>query len=219
MAIPDNLTKAYLRLESGEQIDCWFNPAEYTISKSNKWTVKPVVGQGMPTAQFGGGDAQKLTLDLLFDDADRPDGDVRGITNSLFAAMSVDKAYASGKNSGRPPMIEFGWGATTTFKAVCDSLKVQFLLFRPNGTPVRAKATVSLIQAEPTVGKGPQNPTTRGVAGLRTHVVRDGDSIQSVAHSAYGDATQWRRIAEANGIDDPMSLSRGTVLSIPTLPG
>lgn len=219
MAIPDNLTKAYLRLESGEQIDCWFNPAEYTISKSNKWTVKPVVGQGMPTAQFGGGDAQKLTLDLLFDDADRPDGDVRGITNSLFAAMSVDKAYASGKNSGRPPMIEFGWGATTTFKAVCDSLKVQFLLFRPNGTPVRAKATVSLIQAEPTVGKGPQNPTTRGVAGLRTHVVRDGDSIQSVAHSAYGDATQWRRIAEANGIDDPMRLSRGTVLSIPTLPG
>jgi len=219
VAIPDNLTKAYLRLESGEQIDCWFNPAEYTISKSNKWTVKPVVGQGMPTAQFGGGDAQKLTLDLLFDDADRPDGDVRGITNSLFAAMSVDKAYASGKNSGRPPMIEFGWGATTTFKAVCDSLKVQFLLFRPNGTPVRAKATVSLIQAEPTVGKGPQNPTTRGVAGLRTHVVRDGDSIQSVAHSAYGDATQWRRIAEANGIDDPMRLSRGTVLSIPTLPG
>ncbi|WP_217923594.1 LysM peptidoglycan-binding domain-containing protein [Miltoncostaea oceani] len=219
MAIPDNLTKAYLRLESGEQIDCWFNPAEYTISKSNKWTVKPVVGQGMPTAQFGGGDAQKLTLDLLFDDADRADGDVRGITNSLFAAMSVDKAYASGKNSGRPPMIEFGWGATTTFKAVCDSLKVQFLLFRPNGTPVRAKATISLIQAEPTVGKGPQNPTTRGEAGLRTHVVRDGDSIQSVAHSAYGDATLWRRIAEANGIDDPMSLPRGTVLSIPTLPG
>ena len=26
-------------------------------------------------------------------------------------------------------------------------------------------------------------------------------------------------IAEANGIDDPMSLPRGTVLSIPTLPG
>ena len=50
-------------------------------------------------------------------------------------------------------------------------------------------------------------------------MVRDGDSIQSVAHTAYGDATLWRRIAEANGIDDPMSLPRGTVLSIPTLPG
>lgn len=219
MAIPDSLTKAYLKLESGEQIDCWFNPAEYTITKSNKWKVEPVVGQGLPTAQFGGGDAQKLTLELLFDDSDRTDGDVRDITNRLFAAMAVDQSFASGKNSGRPPMIEFGWGATTTFKAVCDSLSVQYLLFRPNGTPVRAKAKVSLIQAEPTVGKGPQNPTTRGAGGLRTHVVRDGDSIQGIAHAAYGDPTQWRRIAEANGIDDPLSLPRGSVLSIPTLPG
>ena len=219
MSIPDNLTKAYLKVEGGQQIDCWFNPAEYTISKANKWTVKPVVGEGMPTAEFGGGDAQKLTLDLLFDDADRENGDVREITNSLFAAMAVDKAHASGKNSGRPPTIEFGWGATTTFVAVCDSLSVQFLLFRPNGTPVRAKAKISLLQAEPTVGKGPQNPTTRGTAGLRTHVVRDGDSIQSVSHTAYGDPTLWRRIAEANGIDDPLSLPRGTVLSIPTLLG
>ncbi|MGD9570318.1 MAG: LysM peptidoglycan-binding domain-containing protein [Thermoleophilia bacterium] len=219
MAIPDNLAKAYLKLEGGTKIDCWFNPSEYTISKKNNWTVKPVVGEGMPTAQFGGGDAQKMTLDLLFDDSDKADGDVRAITNSLFAAMAVDKALASGKNSGRPPIVEFGWGSTTTFKAVIDNLSVQYLLFRPNGTPVRAKAKVSLIQAEPTVGKGPQNPTTRGVAGLRTHVVRDGDSIQSVAHSAYGDPTLWRRIAEANGIDDPLSLPRGTVLSIPTLPG
>jgi nucleoid-associated protein YgaU len=219
MAIPDNLTKAYLRIEGGEQIDCWFNPSEYTITKSNKWTVKPVVGEGMPTAEFGGGDAQKLQLELLFDDADREDGDVRAVTNALFAAMAVDTAFASGKNSGRPPTIEFGWGSTTTFKAVCDSLSVQYLLFRPNGTPVRAKATVSLLQAEPTVGKGPQNPTTRGIGGLRTHVVRDGDSIQGIAHAAYGDPTLWRRVAEANGIDDPLRLPRGAVLSIPTLPG
>lgn len=219
MAIPDNLTKAYLRIEGGEQIDCWFNPSEYTITKANRWTVKPVVGEGMPTAEFGGGDAQKLQLELLFDDADREDGDVRAVTNSLFAAMAVDSALASGKNSGRPPTIEFGWGSTTTFKAVCDSLSVQYLLFRPNGTPVRAKATVSLLQAEPTVGKGPQNPTTRGMGGLRTHVVRDGDSIQGIAHAAYGDPTLWRRVAEANGIDDPLRLPRGAVLSIPTLPG
>ena len=44
MAIPDNLTKAYLKVEGGEQIDCWFNPAEYTITKTNKWKIEPVVG-------------------------------------------------------------------------------------------------------------------------------------------------------------------------------
>jgi hypothetical protein len=226
MAIPDNLAKAYLQVEGGTRIDCWFNPQQYTISKANKWNVEPVVGEGLPTAQFGGGDAQKLQLDLLFDDSDRDDGDVREITDALFAAMSVDRALASGKNAGRPPTMTFGWGATTTFKAVCDSLSVQYLLFRPNGTPVRAQAKVSLLQVEPKVGKAggggsrrPQNPTTRGAAGLHTHVVRDGDSIQGIAHSAYGDPARWRTIAEANGIDDPVRLRRGTVLSIPTLLG
>jgi hypothetical protein len=226
MAIPDNLEKAYLEIEGGQRMKCWFNPKEYTITKSNKWTWKPVVGAGLPAGQFGGGDPLKLSLDLLFDDSDREEGDVREVTDALFAAMGVDKKFASGKNSGRPPTITFGWGTVTSFKAVCDSLSVQYLLFRPNGTPVRAQAKISLVQVEPKVdqgkGKGgggkPQNPTTRGVAGMRTHVVRDGDSIQSVAHSAYGDPTLWRRIAEANDIDDPLSLPRGSVLTIPTLP-
>lgn len=225
MAIPDNLARAYIDVEGGRRIDCWFNPQQYTISKSNKWKVDPVVGAGLPKAQFGGGDAQKLTLDLLFDDSDRQDGDVREITDALFEAMAVDKSLASTKNSGRPPVLTFGWGATTTFKAVCDSLSVQYLLFRPNGTPVRAQAKISLLQVEPKVSKAaqgtggrPQNPTTRGAEGVRTHVVRDGDSIHGVAFAAYGDATLWRAIAETNGIDDPMRLRRGTVLSIPTLP-
>jgi nucleoid-associated protein YgaU len=53
--------------------------------------------------------------------------------------------------------------------------------------------------------------------GLRSHMVRDGDSLQSIAYAAYGDATQWRVIAEANGIDDPVHLRRGSVLAIPRL--
>ena len=62
-----------------------------------------------------------------------------------------------------------------------------------------------------------QNPTTRAIAGLKVHTVSDGDSLQSVAFASYGDATRWRMIAEANGIDNPMALRRGTQLSIPTL--
>ena len=47
------------------------------------------------------------------------------------------------------------------------------------------------------------------MAGLKVHTVTDGDSLPSVAYKNYGDATRWRTIAEANGIDDPLSLRRG----------
>jgi nucleoid-associated protein YgaU len=51
------------------------------------------------------------------------------------------------------------------------------------------------------------------------HVVRDGDSLQSIAYAMYGDPTRWRTIAEANGIDDPLAVRRGRTLSIPRANG
>jgi nucleoid-associated protein YgaU len=87
---------------------------------------------------------------------------------------------------------------------------------------VRASAKLSLTQVEKAVEKASagsnkkaQNPTTRAQADLRSHVVRDGDSLPSIAFSSYGDPTRWRAIAEANGIDDPLALRRGRLLSVP----
>jgi Contractile injection system tube protein/LysM domain len=221
MAASGSLAKAFLRIENGDMIPCLFNPKEYTLARSNNWTYTTVVGKDLPEAQFGGGQPHKLTLSLLFDASEKPDGDVRKVTDKLFAAMSVQQSLATDGNDGRPPTIEFGWGETSTFKAVADSLSVQFLMFRSNGVPVRAQAQLSLTQVERAVGKAPgaaakgQNPTTRGVAGLRSHVVKEGDTLQAIAFRSYGDPTRWRAIAEANGIDDPLSLRRGSVLSIP----
>ncbi|MEW6582085.1 MAG: LysM peptidoglycan-binding domain-containing protein [Actinomycetota bacterium] len=238
MPTSGSLTKAKLRIEGGQTIDCWFNPKEYTVTKQNQWKIEPVTGTSLPTAQFGGGQGQKLTLDLLFDASDKPNGDVRTITDALFESMEAQSRFATGNNSARPPTIEFQWGMTSTFKAVADSLSIQFLMFRPDGVPVRAQAKLSLIQVAGAVGKAKArpasgspagtgaprpgnppgtNPTTRGIAGLSSHVVRDGDTLQGIAYASYGDPTLWRRIAVANGVDDPMKLRRGTILSIPTL--
>jgi hypothetical protein len=227
-----NVQKAWLKPETGAKIDCWFNPKEYTITKSNKWEIKPVVGAGLPTAQFGGGDARTLQLALLFDDSDGEHGDVRGVIDVLFKLMEVDSKLGSSKNSARPPMIEFGWGRTSTFQAVAKQLKVQYILFRDDGTPIRALATIDLAQVEKAVGKGTggsgsrtrqnapgTNPTTVSAAGITSHIVRDGDSLQSISFENYGDPTLWRAIAEANGVDDPTRLRRGTTLAIPTVDG
>jgi hypothetical protein len=218
---------ASLEIEGdGDPIDCWFNPKEYTIAKSNQWKVDPVVGTALPTAQFGGGQPRKLSLQLLFDSTDSDSLDVSDVTARLFRMMEVQASLGSGhgKNSGRPPMVTFVWGSTVTFKAVADNLSVQYTLFRPDGTPVRAQAQLSLIQAEKAMdkssGKGssrPQNPTTRAQPGLGSHIVRDGDSLASIAFAHYRDPTRWRAIAEANGIDDPLHLRRGAVLSIPRI--
>jgi hypothetical protein len=222
MTAPTNFQKAKLEIEGDEPIECWFNPKDYSIQKANNWEVKPVVGAGLPKAQFGGGNARELSLELLFNSA--PDSDVGGISDRLFKMMEVNQAFASAKNSGRPPMVTFAWGGNLSFKAVAKSLSVQYTMFRPDGMPIRAQAKISLVQVQDAVGKSkgsgkkdPQNPTTRAIAGLGSHIVREGDSLQSIAYASYGDPTQWRAIAEANDIDDPLRLRRGQALSIPRI--
>jgi nucleoid-associated protein YgaU len=109
------------------------------------------------------------------------------------------------------------------FKAACTSLTVAYQLFKPNGTPIRADVKLALTQAEPAKAASAnssnrgQNPTTRSAGGLGMHLVRDGDTLQSIAHQTYGDPNRWRLVAEANGIDNPLHLRRGTPLDLPRL--
>ena len=225
--MPIGYQQAQLEIENDSPpLKCWFNPKEYTVSKSNNWTVKTKVGQALPDVQFTGGQPRQLTLELLFDASDSESEDVTAICNRLFKMMEVDRQYAGGnRNTGRPPKVTFAWGRVLGFKAVPMSLSVQFTLFRPDGTPIRASVKLTFQQVENALqmsGSGAsserQNPTTTGLEGLTSHVVRDGDSLQSIAFKAYGDATKWRTIAETNGIDDPLRLRRGTILTIPGAP-
>jgi nucleoid-associated protein YgaU len=103
-------------------------------------------------------------------------------------------------------------------KAAPLSLSIHYAMFHPNGEPMRAFVDIELMQAEATspVGQA-QNPTTRGSAGLRAHIVQGEDSLQSIAYESYRDPTLWRTIAEANDINDPLRIKRGTSLTIPRL--
>jgi nucleoid-associated protein YgaU len=215
---PSGFERAKIEVDQGDVIDCWFNPTEYSIAKTNKWEFKTAPGTALPPAQFAGGMPRQLQLELLFDATDTTDKNVKDATDKLLKMMEVP-------SGGRPPMITFVWGQTNSFKAVAESLHLRYSLFRPDGSPCRAHASLMLAQAEKTQDAsatpggtpGGGNPTTRGIDAIGAHVVRDGDSLASIAYQAYGDPTLWRSIAEANGIDDPLRLRRGSSLAIPRL--
>jgi contractile injection system tube protein/LysM domain-containing protein len=210
--------QAQLLIEGQDALTCWFNPTDYTVSKANQWSDGRQLSDEFPQREFVGGDPRELRMTLLFDAADTDNDDVAGVTDQLFSMLEVQPDVESGKKTARPPTVTFSWGQVSSFTAVATSLRVRYTLFDVDGTPLRAVAEVVLTQVEKVVGAGGgarQNPTTSGIAGLRMHTVRDGDSLQSIAHAMYGDPTRWRPIAEANGIDDPLALQRGRTLTVP----
>jgi len=216
---PTGFAKAELKIDGGPTMKCYFNPTEYSVSKANTWNYKEVAGKSFAPPDFGGGQPRQLELSLLFDQTfpnDGPPMTVKASTAALLDAMEVPKGKAAGSPTAAPPFITFHWGSLV-FKGACTSLTVAYKLFSPTGDPLRADVKLTLKQADE-VQKG-QNPTTRAAAGFGVHRVRDGDTLPSISYQAYGDATKWRLIAEANAVDNPLHLRRGLPLSLPRLDG
>jgi hypothetical protein len=214
---PEGFTKAKLNIDGGPTLECYFNPTEYSISKSNDWKYKSVTGTSFSPPEFGGGQPRQIELSLLFDQTFPPyTMSVRESTAALLDMMEVPSGKAGGAPTAVPPFLTFEWGRLV-FKGACVSLSVTYKLFEPNGDPLRADVKLTLKQAE--AAQQGQNPTTRAAAGYGVHRVRDGDTLPSISYQAYGDATKWRLIAEANGVDNPLHLRRGRTLSLPRLDG
>jgi hypothetical protein len=199
-------------IKTFDYIRCSFNPEQYTVSKVNDWKATEIPGEPVPKLEFGGGKSQELSLTLFFDTS-LTGQDVRKETKKLFDMMKPSvKDKKTGK--GRPPLVTCVWGRTRLFKAVIKKIDQTFTLFRNDGTPVRADVTATFQQAEEEKLFPAQNPTTMGNPGYKQWLVKDGDTIDSIAFAEYGDSSMWRYIADVNRLYNPSRLRLGQVLVI-----
>lgn len=91
---------------------------------------------------------------------------------------------------------------------------VNYERFLSDGTPVRA--TVGLDLQINAADPMEQNPTSGGLSGRSGHTVIDGDSLPGIAVAEYGKPGDWRRLAEANDLDDPLRIRPGSMLYLPS---
>jgi hypothetical protein len=212
--------KAYLFTEKGDKFECLFNPAELTITKSNTWQVPESKGRNAPELRFQAGQPGTLSLSLMLDTTDRG-SDVTEYTSKLLDLMKVDPSIAGAdkaRNNARPPWVEFHWGKLHSFKAIVERLQIRFTYFASTGMPLRAKADLVLKQFNDEEFKPLQNPTSHTPTLHTVHRVVHGETLDRIAAAHYADPFNWRLIAEANGVIDPLAVQPGTVLVIPELP-
>lgn len=111
-----------------------------------------------------------------------------------------------------PPWAKFVWG-NFSFVGVVESVDVTYTMFRPDGKPVRATASLKMKEMEDNSMYPPQNPTSRSIA-RRVWVVQEGQTLDWIAYKEYGNPAEWRRIALKNNLDDPLDIRPGQVLDL-----
>ena len=112
----------------------------------------------------------------------------------------------------RPPLCELWWGQVRLIEGPLTSLTSNYTRFMADGSPVRANLSLTFTDASLTTDGELCSADVE-----KTYTVRLGDTLQAIAARQYGSPAHWRRIAEANAIDDPRRLTPGSILAIPPL--
>jgi hypothetical protein len=219
-----DLPKAKAFIESMEppflRVDFHFNPTTISFGRTANYKREPnQSGQPDPPAQYLGTQATSLTLQILLDAVEKqPAGDVLREVETILSWTGPLLGTSLFGKATSPPLLLFNWGALTinralTFVGYLEKVDGTYELFSRDGRPIRAQLTLTL--AAGSLGLFGTNPSSRADRTRRRHVLRAGESLHSVAAAVYGDPTAWRRIAEANDIDDPTRIAVGRELLLP----
>jgi hypothetical protein len=215
------LEKAFLELETGARIPCLFNPAAITIGRSNNWAGAPMPGKGVNRLRYTGANSGWMKLELTFDTTS--DGTpVSNYTGKIMGLFDLDTELPGTdetSNNARPSTLTFHWGDLHSFPAVLTNASLSFTYFSSTGVPLRATMSLELRQYEASQAFGPQNPTSGTPRPHRVHRVQPGETLDRISARYYGDSTRWRELAAANGVEDPLALRPGLLLSVPRRSG
>lgn len=218
------LSKATLKVVAGSglnktELKFKYNPEQYSLEKSAEWK-GPDQSSAESTAEpeFVKTNPATVSMAIFFDAVSQLFG---GVTDDVQTLISWTKPcpdpVEGTTDRYQPPLLEFNWGSSKAldgFRGFLKSVSAQYTMFRSNGTPTRATCNITLEEfPTPT---WPQNPTSGGKPGLQAHVLIEGETLHSVAWAEYGHASYWRALAALNNIDDPLRVSAGTRLLLPS---
>jgi nucleoid-associated protein YgaU len=205
---------------TGERIPVMFNPEEYSVNKENNFAQVAVPGLRSPLIQFVHGNLKTLEMELFLDTYEQhvegsrvlnsAGEDVRNLTRKVSGLLDIDPSTHA------PPVLLFTWGSLS-LRCVLSRVTQRFILFKPDGTPVRARLQVTF--SEFTNAELEARETKRETADYsKLYVAKQGETLDVVAWRVYCNAALWRAIALHNDIDDPRMLPPGLRLLIPQLP-
>ena len=202
-----------------EKIPVLWNPEEYTLNKDINYAQAAVPGLTGPITQFVNGNMSTLEMELLVDSYEAHEegatkvaakSDVRLLTDKITGLMAINS------DTHAPPLLLFTWGLLS-FQCLLSRVSQRFIMFLPDGTPVRARLTVTFNEyMDPETAA--QTPIKLTADYSKEVVVNENETLSLIAGKLYKNPQLWRPIAIFNRIDDPRSIRAGQRLRVPSLP-
>ncbi|MEM6801919.1 MAG: LysM peptidoglycan-binding domain-containing protein [Bacteroidota bacterium] len=207
------------KLEDGE-FQVQINPESYTQTFEIKYDDTQAPGTSDQQPKYDKTKPQKLEFEFIFDSTGAVPGttkdereDPTGILSQIEQFKKV--VFQFDGESHRPLFLLMIWGRLL-FKCVLVSMSIQYKLFRPDGTPVRA-AVKAAFQGltEDSLRVSAENKQSPDLTKVR--VVKAGDTLPRLCTEIYGNPEYYYEVARVNKIVNFRSLEVGQRIEFPPI--
>jgi hypothetical protein len=216
-------TRLNADLSLGARMEVQYNPTEFSFTKGVTYAEIGIPGLDMPVQQFVRGNAESVSVELFFDTTEFGTDDAASVTPVTLLTDQFYRLIRVDPRIKAPPICLFSWGDAGFpgsnlqqgetqlrehgFRCLVESVTQKFTLFSPQGIPLRASLSVKLREYQ---------TLTDLVAATEQEVtlIEEGTTLDQVANRVYNDPTKWREIATFNKVDDPLSLTPGSLMSL-----
>ncbi|MDD5268369.1 MAG: LysM peptidoglycan-binding domain-containing protein [Methylococcales bacterium] len=214
--------------EAKDKFEALINPETYTLDYKLKFSSS---GQGQGTSgkqlKYEYTEPDEISFEFLFDGTGIIDGELRttkgnppivndepqdSIADNIKEFKRVLIEYKG--DSHEPRHFKLVWGQNSIFKGRVTEVSINYKLFKPDGTPIRAVAKVkfrSSIEEQKRAAK--ENKTSPDLTHIRK--VKAGDTLPLMCYQIYGDPKYYFEVAKKNKLVNFRFLTPGTDLVFP----
>jgi nucleoid-associated protein YgaU len=206
----------------GEPFTAWINPASYTHDTDILYNDRQAQGSNGPSPEFNRIGNDSVAFDLMFDATGVIPPPIPGTpipSDGVAGVIDRFKTLVATVNGDihSPNYVKLSW-AQLQYHCVLTRMNVSYTLFRPDGTPLRAKVSVTFLSytSEQLLAK-----TVKKSSPDMTHMVTvtAGDTLPLLCHRIYGSSTYYVKVAAFNNLAGFRQLRPGTQLLFPPLSG
>lgn len=197
------------------------NPEKYT--RTYKILYNDVQPQGAEggSPNFNKIPSERVKLELVFDGTGVVPSPLPGVvpyTGDGIAGQIEEFKDLVFDYSGKihsPKFLELVWG-TFVFRCRLVALNITFTLFKPDGTPLRARADADFLEYTSEADLALEaNKSSPDLSHVLT--VKAGDTLPLMCYGVYGSSAYYPQVARANKLIDFRDLAVGSQLLFPPL--
>jgi len=199
--------------KAGSAFTVSINPDKYSHAYSITYNDEQAFGSAGVSTKFEKTAPETVGMELIFDAT----GVVPGSSTDASQDVENFKAVAYNFNGEihSPNYLKLSWG-TLIFNCRLTALSVNYTLFKPDGTPLRARATVSfqgyIDNKTLALKENKQSPDL-------THVIvfKAGDTLPNLCYRIYGNPAYYAEVANVNRVLHYRDIRPGTKLFFPPI--